>query len=106
MHSRAIGTQRRMSVDNRWQHFVFDFDRFHCGTRQRFTFGHHAGQHIADVMGLFAHANHERPILFDQANYPVTRHIGGGEDADDTGHGRRSASVDAENFGPWMVTKF
>ena len=56
-------------------------------------------------MGLFAHANQERPILLDQADHPVTRHIGGGEDADDTGHGRRSASVDAENFGPWVVTK-
>ena len=102
----TVRLQRGMAINHRRQHFIVDDNGFDGLAGKRFALGYHPGQYIADVVGYFACADHQRPILFDQANCFVAGHIFGGEDPDHAGHGGRGAGINLQHVGAGMIAKF
>ena len=89
----TIRLQRSMAINHRRQHLIVDDDRFDGQAGEGFALRHHASQHITNVMSHFALADHQRPVLLDQANRFVAGHIFGGEDPDHARHGGRCTGI-------------
>ena len=70
-----------MHVGHWFQHFIINFYERDSFAGDCICFGDHAGQHIADIAGCLAHANHQGPILADQTDMPIAGNLVGRDDA-------------------------
>lgn len=79
------------------QFLEVDLDQLNSAARLPLRGGSHQGQGIANVAGLFALGNHDRPVVDDMAEQPLAGHVPGGEHDFHSGGGAGRGDVDAPN---------
>ena len=90
-------------VGERAQHVVVHVDQRGGGSRLLPGPGHHDGEHVAGVGRAAALGDEHRPVLVDQPDAQLTRHVGRGEHGDDTGRRAGGGAVDAAHVGAGVV---
>jgi hypothetical protein len=99
----CVVRQRGMRAGDRLTHCVVDLDQRRGMPRGGFIIRDHDGQNVAHATGLFAHRDQHRPILLDQSDVTVARHVSGGDDARYAGYVSRGLGVDTAHQRPRMI---
>ena len=88
------------------KHLIIDIDQGDGFAGDGVRLGHHASQHIADITGRLANANHQRPILLDQADVLVAGDVLSGQHAQHTRMRRGRAEIHGLDERARMIAEF
>ena len=86
-------------IDDRRQRPIVDFDELCRGPGGLAVLRNDDREDVTQVGRAPAFGDEDRPVLVDQPDAELTRYVGGGEDAHDTGHRGRGRHVDADDVG-------
>ncbi len=102
---RCVGLERLERVGQRLKHLVLHPDQLRGLARDGFQLGGDGRQYVADVTGLLAHRHEQRPVLLDQPDRALSRHVGRGKHPDDTRDLLSRRRIDAQHAGAWVVAE-
>lgn len=103
MHLGRAGLHGFERVGERRQHLVIDLDAGGGLAGMEGGVGHDHGEEVTDAAGGFADGHEDGKIGNDESGAALCRGIGGGQDADDAGHGRGFGGVQGQDLGPRVL---
>ena len=73
--------QRCVRIGNGLQHFILNIDEFRRRARQSLAVGYDTRDDVASAPSLLTNRDKDRPVVFDEADVAIARHVGRGHHA-------------------------